>query len=341
MKLKVAIMGATGMVGQRFVSLLSDHPYFEVTSLYASNSSKGKKYKEAVNWVLETPIPDYARDMIVKSFEESVSVEEKIVFSALPSEIADTLEVELAKDGKYVFSNTSSHRYDPYVPILIPEVNPTHIEAIKFQGTKGFIITNANCSTTGLVIPLRAILDRFDIRSVFVVTMQAISGAGITGLPALKIHGNVLPFIANEEEKIELETRKILGEFNSGFNLKDIFIFARANRVDVREGHTEVVFIESDLDVDELKNIFRNFRGIPQELNLPLAPKEPIIVFDEVDRPQPQLDVNNGKGMSVSVGRIRSNGKFITFTILSHNTIRGAAGGSILNAEFALSRGLL
>jgi len=339
MKKKVAVLGATGMVGQRFVSLLNEHPYFEVTSLYASKNSAGKKYKDAVNWVIEPPIPSYAKDVVLKSFDERV--EEDIVFSALPKEVADTLEIDLAKEGKFVFSNTASHRFDPFVPILIPEVNPHHIEAVKYQKTEGFIITNANCSTTGLVIPLKALMEKFTVKSVFVVTMQAISGAGINGLSALLIQGNVLPYIEKEEEKIESETRKILGEFKDGFILKSLPVFARANRVPVREGHTEVVFVETDADCEDAKLAFKNFVGIPQEISLPTAPEKPILLHEEMFRPQPVLDVNSGKGMSVSVGRIRKNNGFLTFTLLSHNTIRGAAGGSVLNAEFALKEGFI
>ncbi|BAL80664.1 aspartate-semialdehyde dehydrogenase [Caldisericum exile] len=341
MKKQVAIMGATGMVGQRFVSLLENHPFFEVTSLYGSKRSAGKKYKDAVQWVLEKDIPEYAKSIVLKSFEDSPTVQENIVFSALPSDVANTLETELAKSGHFVFSNTSSHRYDEFVPILIPEVNPDHIEAVKFQGTKGFIVTNANCSTTGLVIPLKALLDRFKISDLFVVTMQAISGAGIHGLSALEIHGNVLPYIEKEEEKIEIETKKILGKFVQKFTDFDINIFARTNRVPVREGHTEVVFLKVEAYLPEIISALRDFRGLPQELKLPTAPLKPIIIFEDPLRPQPVLDVNNGNGMSVSVGRIRLKGGILTFTVLSHNTIRGAAGGSILNAELAYVKGLI
>lgn len=341
MKKQVGVLGATGMVGQRFVSLLKDHPFFEVTGLYASRNSSGKKYKDAVNWVLEEDIPEYAEEMVLKSFEGSPNVQESIVFSALPSEIADSLEIELAKSGHFVFSNTSSHRYDKFVPILIPEVNPDHIESVKYQGTSGFIITNANCSTTGLVIPLKALIERFTVSDLFVTTMQAISGAGISGLSALQIQGNVLPFIANEEEKIETETKKILGKFDGEFRGFNINVFARANRVPVREGHTEVVFLKVDAYLPEIIKAFKEFKGVPQELNLPSAPVTPIIVYEDPLRPQPILDLNKGKGMSVSVGRIRKKGDFLSFTVLSHNTIRGAAGGSILNAEFAYVKGLI
>jgi len=340
MKLKVAVMGATGLVGQRFISLLNDHPYFEVTSLYASKNSLGKKYKEACNWALEVDMPEYAKDMVLKSFEGNVKVEESVIFSALPTEVAATLEVELAKDGKFVFSNTSSHRYDRFVPILIPEVNADHLDAVKYQGTKGFIVTNANCSTTGLVIPLKALLEKFSFKYVFVVTMQAISGAGLKGLYAIDIQRNVIPYIEKEEEKIQIETKKILGKFDKEFKDIDLKVFTRANRVDVRDGHTEVVFIDLNESVEKVKSVFESFKGVPQNLNLKTAPKNPIIVFEENNHPQPVLDVNKGNGMSVSVGRLKE-GEFFSFTILSHNTIRGAAGGSILNAELAYVRGLI
>ncbi len=331
----VSVLGATGIVGQRFVQLLGHHPQFRVVALFASTKRRGKKYEDTVNWRIEGDIPKSTKNIKLGSLEDEIPT--KIVFSALPSQIAFNIEDELSKKGHFVFSNASSHRYDTFVPIVVPEVNPSHFAATKHQNRKGFIITNPNCSTAGLVIPLKAIKDQFGIEKVLAVTMQAISGAGFPGVPALSIYDNVIPYIEKEEEKLQLETKKILGNFTNRFISADFDIESRCNRVAVRDGHTEVVFVKTKekATIQQIKDALIRFTALPQKYNLYTAPKKPIILREEIDRPQPLLDRNNGKGMSVTVGNIKQSKMFtVTFTLTFHNTIRGAAGGSILNAEF-------
>ncbi len=341
MKVPVAILGATGSVGQRFVSLLADHPYFEISELFASMKSAGKPYGESVNWVIDQPVPESVKTLPVKSLDDRVEAD--IVFSALPASIAAGLERELADRGKYVFTNASAHRMDHDVPILVPEVNPDHFEIVR--GKRGFIVANPNCTTSGLVIPLKVIKDSAGIEDVLVVTMQAISGAGYPGIPSLSIFDNLIPHIENEEEKVRRESRKILGQVtSSGVEPADFRVEARCTRVPVRDGHTEVVFVKTSKPIspDRLKHELENFRGLPQKMNLPTAPARPIIVEDDRTRPQPYSDRLNGNGMSVTVGNLRADSIMgITFTLVVHNTIRGAAGGSILNAELALKSGIL
>ncbi|MBC7195274.1 MAG: aspartate-semialdehyde dehydrogenase [Caldisericia bacterium] len=339
----VAILGSTGVVGQRFVSLLSKHPFFKIREVFASENKKGRNYVEVVDWVLENEIPEEIINLKIKSIDEGVL--SKVIFSALPKEESFEIEDKLSKEGYFVFSNSSSHRYDKFVPILVPEVNIEHIDSVKKQNRSGFIITNPNCTTTGIVLSLKPVLDNFGIKKVLVVSMQAISGAGIKGLSSLKILGNLIPFIENEEEKIEIETRKILGKFSEeGFIPNNFDLEARCNRVPIRDGHTIVMFVETEkrVEIKELIEVLENFEGLPQKLYLPLAPKKPIKVFKNNDRPQPILDVNYDNGMAISVGRIKES-SFFSFTITSlvHNTIRGAAGGSILNAEVAFKLGYL
>ncbi len=337
----VSILGATGPVGQRFISLLADHPFFEIEALFASQKSAGKRYVEAVNWIIDTPLPDSVAGMVIRPLNEQVP--SKIVFSALPSDVAGEIELQLKSAGKYVFTNSSSNRMCPDVPIIVPEVNPEHFRVI--EGKDGFIVANPNCTTAGVVVPLKAIKDAFGIKKVLVISMQALSGAGFPGVPSLSIFDNLLPHIKNEEEKVKRESKKILGKFKDGtFQNADFVVDARCNRVAVRYGHTEVVFVEAEkkFEIEEIKEVFQNFRGMPQRFNLPTAPEEPIIVVDDPFRPQPILDRNNGKGMSITVGNIRKDEIFgLTFTLVSHNTIRGAAGGSILNAELALKLGYM
>lgn len=338
----VSILGATGIVGQRFVQLLNNHPQFRVVALFASSKRKGEKYKDTVNWRIEGDIPESAKNIKLRTLDDEVPT--RVVFSALPSQIAFDIEDKLSKKGHFVFSNASSHRYDAFVPIIVPEVNPTHFVATKYQNRKGFIITNPNCSTAGLVIPLKAIKDQFGIEKVLVVTMQAISGAGFPGVPALSIYDNLIPHIEKEEEKLQLETRKILGNFADKFISANFDIESRCNRVAVRDGHTEVAFIKTKekVTIQQIKDALAHFTALPQKYNLHTAPKKPIILREEVNRPQPLLDRNNGKGMSVTVGNIKQSKMFtVTLTLTFHNTIRGAAGGSILNAEFLYREGNL
>jgi len=348
MKWKVAILGATGTVGQRFVQLLHNHPWFEIEVLAASERSAGKKYREACNWMLESEMPTEIADMqVVNSDVESVEKagEVDIVSSALPSNVAGPVEEEFAR--KYpVFSKASAHRLEEDVPLLIPEVNPDHLELLKIQkekrGWNGFISTDPNCSTIQLAITLKP-LTQFGLKKVIVSTMQAISGAGFPGVPSLSIIENVIPYISGEEEKIERETLKILGKLD-GDRVKpaNIQISASCNRVNVKDGHLECVFVELEKkpSIEEVKEAFRNFKGEPQLLRLPSAPENPIIVKEEENRPQPRFDRNEGKGMSVVVGRIRSDSVLtIKYLCLGHNTIRGAAGAGLLSAELAAKKG--
>ena len=340
-KIGVSILGATGPVGQRFISLLADHPFFEIEAIFASQKSAGKRYEEAVNWIIDTPLPASVAGMVIRSLNEQVPT--KIVFSALPSDVAGNIELQLRSAGKYVFTNSSSNRMRPDVPIIVPEVNPEHLRVIEGKG--GFIVANPNCTTAGLVIPLKAIQNTFGIKKVLVISMQALSGAGFPGVPSLSIFDNLLPHIKNEEDKVKRESKKILGKFEDGsFKNAEFIVDARCNRVAVRDGHTEVVFVESEgkFEIEEIKEVFRNFKGMPQKFNLPTAPEDPIVVAEDPLRPQPILDRNNGKGMAITVGNIRKDEIFgLTFTLVSHNTIRGAAGGSILNAELALKLGYM
>ncbi len=339
-KTRVAVLGATGAVGQRFIQLLEGHPDLELAALCASERSAGKRYASLGKWVLDTQIPEEAADQTLLPCEpralKASGVE--LVFSALPAEVAK-IEKELAKDFA-VCSNVSLHRMEPDVPLVIPEVNPEHLELIEQQrknnDTGGFIVTNPNCSTIGLAIPLKPILDNFRICSVTVSTMQALSGAGYPGIPSLVINDNVLPYIQGEEAKMETEILKILGEYKGGCIENAGFpVSAACNRVNVSDGHTESVFValEDTPELDDLKRIFAGFKAEPQELGLHTAPEHPITLFNEFDRPQPRKDRGLGRGMSVSIGNIRKDFQGIKFTSLSHNTIRGAAGASILNAE--------
>ncbi len=348
MVLRVGILGATGMVGQRFINLLDKHRWFSVEALLASGRSAGQYYKDATSWYLVEDMPDDIAGMEVQGMDPAITDNLDLVFSAIPSDIAERAEAEFAERVP-VFSNTSTYRMHEDVPLIVPEINPNHLELLKIQkrerGWDGFLVTNPNCSTIGLVIPLKPILDNLGIEWVNVATMQAVSGAGYAGVPSMAILGNVIPFISGEENKMETESLKILGEFNGDeFNTANFTIFASCNRVMVRDGHTCSVFVRTrdDFDVDQLKEILRKFRGEPQRLSLPTAPKEPIVVMEDQNRPQPLFDRDIGGGMSISVGRIRKRmDKVMRFTCLSHNTIRGAAGASILNAELAYKKGLL
>lgn len=347
MALKVGILGATGMVGQRFIELLEKHKWFRIEALMASERSAGKKYKDAANWYLAGDMPTDISEMNVQDMDPAMADDLDLVFSAIPSDIAGKTEAAFAEKVS-VFSNTSTYRMYEDVPLIVPEINPDHLGLLRRQkrerGWDGFLVTNPNCSTIGLVIPLKPILDNLGIEWVNVTTMQAVSGAGYAGVPSMAILDNMIPFISGEENKVETEPMKIFGDFNgTEINTANFTIFASCNRVMVRDGHTKSVFVKTkeDFDVEELKDMLREFRGEPQELDLPTAPKEPIVVMEQEDRPQPFKDRNLGAGMSVAVGRIRKKEDTVMrFTCLSHNTIRGAAGASILNAELAYKKGL-
>ncbi|MCW7075761.1 MAG: aspartate-semialdehyde dehydrogenase [Candidatus Syntrophoarchaeum sp.] len=336
--IKVGVLGATGAVGQRFIQLLSKHPWFEITDLLASSRSAGKKYRDATRWLIETPLPENLQEMEVK-LAEPISLKNsdvEILFSAIPADIAKNTEVEFAEAGFTVASNAAAHRMDADVPLVIPEVNRDHLGLIEVQrrkkGWDGCIITNPNCSTIVMTLTLKPLM-QFGIKHLNVATMQAISGAGYTGLPAMAILDNVVPYIGKEEEKMESEPLKILGEFD-GDSVKtaNFTISASCHRVPVIDGHTEAIWIEfgEQPSVDDVKLAFRDFK---REIDTPTSPAIPIQLMKEDDRPQPRLDRDLGDGMTVSVGRVRSDVHGIKYIAMGHNTIRGAVGASVLNAE--------
>jgi aspartate-semialdehyde dehydrogenase len=347
-KIKVGIIGATGMVGQRFVQLLDGHPWFEVTALAASGRSAGRSYGQACAWRLDTPMPSWAGEKEVQ--ETAPGLDCELVFSALPGDLAGPVEEEFAAAGYAVSSNASAHRMDADVPLLVPEVNADHLQLVEVQRQKrgwrrGFIVTNPNCCAIPLALALKPIQDRFGLEQVFVVTMQGLSGAGYPGVSALDIVDNVLPFIPKEEEKVEEEPRKILGELGAESVTPASFsLSAQCNRVPVREGHLEAVSVKlgREASLEEFTAALEEFKGLPQELNLPAAPARPIVVRREDDRPQPRLDRDEGQGMSVVVGRVRPCPLLdVKFLVLGHNTIRGAAGAAILNAELLVAQDYL
>jgi aspartate-semialdehyde dehydrogenase len=351
-KIDVSILGCTGTVGQRLVEMLSNHPWFNIVSIAASERSSGKTYKEAaVNWYLPEDIPEDIGDMTVVNTDPSEAAA-PLVISALPSDIAKDVERKFAEAGCVVESKASAYRLEKDVPLIIPEVNPNHVQLVDVQRENrewdGCIVTDPNCTAMGLIMVLKPIHDRFKLDTVFVSTMQAISGAGLPGVPGLLITDNVIPYIKDEEQKVINETRKVLGEMeNKQVKLADFKIAASCNRVPVVEGHTETVFIKTKepVDLEEVKKVLSEFQGEPTKLDLPTAPKNPIIVRDEIDRPQPRLDrmAGTAPGMSVTVGRIRSgfDENSLLLTLISHNTIRGAAGNAVLNAELLYAKNLL
>jgi aspartate-semialdehyde dehydrogenase len=334
--IEVGVLGATGVVGQQFVSRLANHPWFRCTWLAASERSEGKPYKTVAPWKLTTPIPGSSADRIVEACVPGKGP--KVVFSGLDASVAGDIEGAFAAAGHIVVSNARNFRMDPVVPLLIPEVNADHLELIAEQrrskGWSGAIVTNPNCSTIVLAMAL-APLRAFKIRGVVVSTMQAVSGAGYPGVPSLDILGNVVPFIGGEEEKMQSETLKILGS-DGGRMPYPAVVSAHTNRVPVIDGHTMTVSIafESKPSIDAVKEAIRGFAGKPQKLSLPSAPQPPIVVTEEPNRPQPRLDVDLGGGMAITVGRVRECPVMhVKFVALGHNTVRGAAGAAILNAE--------
>lgn len=334
-KIPVAILGATGTVGQKFITLLKNHPMFTITELVASSRSQGKTYKEAVSWKQDEFIPETIASMMVLGTEDTLK--SKILFSGLDSSVAGPVEEAYAERGHVVISNSKNHRMDALVPIIIPEVNPEHFEITKKQPYKGAIITNSNCSTMFLAMAMAPIHWAFGIEAIQVTTMQAVSGAGYPGVASMDILGNVVPFIGAEEEKMQMETQKILGTCTaSQIEPASFKVSAQCNRVSVFDGHTETVSIKLSKKATpkEIADLLRNFKGKTADLNLPSAPPSPFIVFEEDDRPQPARDVWKNGGMSTCVGRIRECPVFdIKMVILGHNTIRGAAGAAILNGE--------
>jgi len=334
--INVGVLGATGAVGQRFVQLLADHPWFHLQTLTASERSAGKAFGSVVNWRLDAPFPESVADIPVTPTTVDSVKDCDIVFSALPADIATSIETEVAQAGVGVCSNARSHRMEPDVPLVVAEVNPDHLGLIDVQrdkGRDGFIVTNPNCSTIMLVMAL-APLRSFPFTDVRVATMQAISGAGFQGVSAMDIYDNVVPYIGQEEEKMETETLKIMGTFNGSEVINAPFrVSACCNRVPVIDGHTLSVWVDIAKPVDEVKKAYASFKS--PFSNLPLQPAKPVELFEQPDRPQPRLDRNRGRGMTVSVGRIREGLRFVA---LGHITIRGAAGASVLNAELIYSK---
>ena len=341
-RIDVGVLGATGAVGQRFVSLLDKHPWFRLTAVCASERSAGKPYAEACTWVLRDPMPAAVRDMVVQPVEPGIEC--TIVFSGLPTDQARTVERAFAQAGYGVYSNAGAYRYADDVPLLIPEVNPDHIGLIPIQqrrrGWPGYIVTNANCTTTHLVSALHPLHERFGISRLFVCTMQAISGAGYPGVPSMDILDNIVPYIDGEEAKVEeKEPHKLLGYFDGERIVPpDFRISAHCNRVATRNGHLEAISVEFDAKptAEEILETWRDYHPLPQQLRLPSAPEQAVIYREAEDRPQPRLDRLAGSvpGMATVTGRLRPDPLFdFKFLTLGHNTIRGAAGGSLLNAE--------
>ncbi len=346
----VAVLGATGSVGQRFVSLLDRHPWFKVVALAASDRSAGRRYADATRWVLDAPMPDYAKEMVVVP-ASTETVNAQIVFSALHTEVANALEPQFAKVGAAVCSNASSYRRGEDVPLLLPEVNADHLQLIKRQrenkNWSGCIIANPNCTSTGMTIALKVLDQAFGVKKVFATSLQALSGAGYPGVSSLDMTDNILPNVADggEEEKVEWEPRKMLGKLNDGkIELADIRFSVHANRVGVIDGHTVCVSVALDQPVEPQTAIqaLRDYVAPVSARELPSSPRPVVEVRDEADRPQPRLDRMTGNGMTTVVGRVRRDPIFdLKFVVLSHNTIRGAAGASIYNAELLVNEGLL
>ncbi len=346
-KLPVGILGATGIVGQRFIQMLEHHPWFEVAWLAASDRSEGRPYAEAARWRLKTAIPANIAKMTVAAAKPAGAP--KIIFAALDAAIAREMEPQFADAGCAVVSNSSALRMQEDVPLVIPEVNGEHIQLIETQPSRrksgGFVVTNPNCSAIGLVLALAPLHCRFALETVMVVTMQAVSGAGYPGVPSLDILGNVVPYIAKEEEKMEEETQKLLGTLNGArVDPAPFAMSAQCNRVAVEDGHTESVAIrlKQKAQPEEIIAAWNDFRAEPQQLRLPSAPAQPVLYMTAADRPQPRFDVDLGAGMTTAVGRLRKcNVLDWKFTVLSHNTIRGAAGAALLNAELLKAKGYL
>lgn len=345
--IRVAVLGATGMVGQRFVQLLQGHPWFEIAALTGSERTAGRSYGEACRWVLDGEMPAVLRDMAVLGSEDALDT--PLVFSALPTNAAAVVEERLAAAGHIVCSNASCHRMEPDVPLLIPEVNPEHLDLLETQrrrrGWSGAIVTNPNCTAIPATMVFRPLLDAFGIQKAMLVSMQALSGAGYPGVASYDAVDNVVPYIGGEESKVESEPQKMLGTLQGEQIVPASFTMsAQCNRVPILEGHIECVSVAlgRPATTDEVVDALRSFRALPQELNLPTAPPRPIIMRDEADRPQPRRDRDAGNGMATVVGRVRPC-PILDYKLvcLAHNTIRGAAGASILNAELMLAQGYI
>ncbi len=345
-RIPVTVLAATGSVGQRFVQLLDGHPWFEVKTLTGSDRSIGQKYGRACHWTLPEPMPAWAREIeVVPTSPEAADV--GLAFSALPTGIAREAEPLFAQAGVKVFSNASAYRAEPDVPILLPEVNPDHSGLIQAQrdqrGWSGYIVTNSNCTSTGMTVALKALQDAFGLRLVFAVSLQALSGAGYPGVPSLDITDNIIPYIGGEEEKVEWEPRKMLGTLNGQeIDLAPFAISAHTNRVAVSDGHTVCLSVElrDRADAKRVAQALRSYQAPAISADLPSAPRPVIVLREENDRPQPRLDRMTGQGMATVVGRLRPDPVFdVKMIVLSHNTVRGAAGGSIYNAELLVRQG--
>ena len=346
-KRKVAVLGATGTVGQRFVQLLDHHPWFEITALTGSSRSKNQKYEQVCNWVLPGNMPEAVKDMTV--LETAPGLDAEIIFSALPSDQAKVFEISFAQAGHQVFSNASAHRLLQDVPLIIPEVNAEHAELVQSQRKQrnwsGCLVTSSNCTSTGMTVSLKPLLDTFGIRHVFAVSLQALSGAGYPGVPSIDLIDNVVPYIGGEEEKIESEPLKMLGNINTDKIIDANFIIsAQANRVPVIDGHTVCVSIELEQHTtpEEAIQAWEAFHPNEIARSLPSSPPATFNVRREPDRPQPRRDRGTGNGMTTSIGRVRTDPILdLRYVVLSHNTIKGAAGGSLHNAELLLAMGLI
>jgi aspartate-semialdehyde dehydrogenase len=347
-KRRVAVLGATGAVGQAFVRLLANHPWFELAEVAASERSAGRRYAEAARWLGADAMPQRVAEMTVQACDPS-AVRSELVFSALDSSVAGEAEAAFARDGRFVLSNAKNYRMEPDVPLVIAEVNPDHLGLLDAQrecrGWSGGIVTNGNCSTIVAVSALAPLHARFGIRQLFVATMQAVSGAGYPGVPSLDILGNVIPYIKDEEDKVETETLKMLGRYDKGaVQGAPIVVSAHTNRVPVEHGHTVCLSIgfEDRVRPQEAMVALQEWRGADVARGLPTAPERPLIVTAEADRPQPRRDVDAGRGMSVTVGRVREDPLFdVKLVAMGDNIVRGAAGASVLNAELLVRAGRL
>ncbi|MEX2573214.1 MAG: aspartate-semialdehyde dehydrogenase [Balneolaceae bacterium] len=348
---RVGILGATGAVGQKFIRLLQGHPWFKITALGASSRSAGKSYKEAAAWVESFPLPPDIAQAEVRKCTPGEFQDVDFIFSGLDASVAESIESAFASSGIPVISNAKNFRMHDNVPLLVPEVNPDHIDLIPHQNFdeegRGWIVTNPNCVVVPLVMSLKPLHDRFGINSVILTSMQAVSGAGYPGVPSLDILGNVIPFISGEESKIHTEPLKLLGEYRGDrVRFADFPIQATATRVPVRNGHllsVSVSLVETPENEDAVKDIMKSWKSPLNGLGLPSAPEQPLFVYDEDHYPQPLLQADEGKGMRTAIGRIRasSGAMDISYVAMAHNTVRGAAGGAILNAELLASKKMI
>ncbi|MBP1357287.1 MAG: aspartate-semialdehyde dehydrogenase [Sulfolobus sp.] len=347
-KIKVSLLGSTGMVGQKMVRMLAKHPYLELVKVSASPSKIGKKYKDSVKWIEQGDIPEEARDLPIVSTNYEDHKDVDVVLSALPNELAESIELDLVKNGKVVVSNASPFRMDPDVPLINPEVNWEHLELLKTQGQrkgwKGLLVKNPNCTAAIMSMPIKPILDIAQKSKILITTLQAVSGAGYNGIPYMAIEGNIIPYIKGEEDKIAKELTKLNGKLeNNQIAPAKLDTNVTSIRVPTRVGHMGVINIitEEKINLEEIKKTLMNFKSLPQQKNLPTAPRQPIIVREEEDRPQPIIDVVAENGMAVTVGRIRHENNVLRFIVLGDNLIRGAAGITILTVELMKELGFI